>query len=335
MKKLTLLVLLAPLALFAQPKEKPTVEQLFSVQTVKVQKVRTAHSKENYGFVKADEARIYDISPRFGGFVEKLYADKIYKYVKKGEPLVTLYSPEVYKAKEDYLNSYRYTKVRDNKGMLRSAKLKLELLGVDEKEITALLKNKKVSSNTTIYAPVSGYIFTKNIVDGAAFSAKNKLFEIVNLDEVWVETKIFEDDVNWIKKADDFRVSFKTTNKVYTTHNKLLYPNLDPKEATLTMRLRLSNADNTLFPGMYATVVSKDTPHEYLTLPQSAVILKDGKQYVFMVGEYEGEYEPVEVSVKPLNNQTYIVLGGLNAGDEVVNNSLFLMDSDAQINGLY
>ena len=335
MKKLTLLACMLPLALFAQPKEKPTVEQLFSVQTVKVQKLNTAHTKKNYGFVTADEARIYDISPRFGGFVEKLYADKIYKYVKKGEPLVTLYSPEVYKAKEDYLNSYRYTKVRDNKGMLRSAKLKLELLGVDEREIAAVLKNKKVSSNTTIYAPVSGYIFTKNIVDGAAFKAKNKLFEIVNLDEVWVETKIFEDDVKWIKKADDFQVSFKTTDKRYTTHNKLLYPNLDPKEATLTMRLRLSNADHTLFPGMYATVVSKDKAREYLTLPQSAVILKDGKYYAFMVGEYEGEYEPIEISVKPLNNQTYIVLDGLSAGDEVVNNALFMMDSDAQINGLY
>jgi Cu(I)/Ag(I) efflux system membrane fusion protein len=335
MKKLTLLAFMVPFALFAQPKEKPTVEQLFSVQTVKVKDVKTAHSKENYGFVKADEARIVDVAPRFGGFVEKLYADKIYKYVKKGEPLVTLYSPEVYKAKEDYLNSYRYTKVRDNKGMLRSAKLKLELLGVDEREIQAVLKNKKVSPNTTIYAPTTGYIFTKNIVNGAAFSAKSKLFEIVNLDEVWVETKIFEDDVTWIKKANDFQVRFKTTPKVYTTHNKLLYPNLDPKEATLTMRLRLSNADHTLFPGMYATVVSKDKAQEYLTLPQSAVILKDGKYYAFMVGEYEGEYEPIEISVKPLDNQTYIVLDGLSAGDEVVNNALFMMDSDAQINGLY
>jgi len=333
MKKLLLLPFILATLLLA--KEKPTVEQLFSVQTVKVKKETTSHAKKNYGFVVADQARIYDISPRFGGFVEKLYADKIYMYVKKGEPLVTLYSPEVYKAKEDYLNSYRYTKVRDNKGMLKSAKRKLELLGVDEKEIRAVLKDKKISPNTTIYAPTSGYIFAKNIVDGAAFNAKNRLFEIVNLDEVWVETKIFEDDVKWIKNADDFKVSFKTTPKLYTTHKKVLYPNLSPKEATLTMRLRLENKDHTLFPGMYADVISKDKAKTYLTLPQSAVIRKNGKYYAFMVGEYEGEYEPVEVSVKPLNNQTYIILGGLNAGDEVVNNSLFMMDSDAQINGLY
>ncbi|MEN4053625.1 MULTISPECIES: efflux RND transporter periplasmic adaptor subunit [Sulfurimonas] len=334
MKKSTLfLALLLPLAIFA--KEKPTVQQLFSVQTVKVKKVNTSHSKKNYGYVVADEARIYDVSPRFGGFVEKLYADKIYKYVKKGEPLVTLYSPEVYKAKEDYLNSYNYAKIRNNKGMLKSAKRKLELLGVDAREIAAVLKEKNVSPNTTIYAPTSGYIFTKNIVNGAAFNAKNRLFEIVNLDEIWVETKIFEDDVNWIKNANTFEVSFKTTPKIYKTSNKLLYPNLDPKEATLTMRLRLKNPDHRLFPGMYADVLSRDKARTYLTLPQSAVIRKDGRYYAFMIGEFEGEYEPVEVSVKPLNNQTYIILDGLSAGDEVVNNALFMMDSDAQINGLY
>jgi len=322
-----------PLALFAQ--ERPTVEQLFSVKTVKVKEELLSHTKKNYGYVVADEARIYDVTPRFGGFVEKLYANKIYTYVKKGEPLVTLYSPEVYKAKEDYLNSYTYTKVRNNKGMLKSAKLKLELLGLSQKEIDTVLKEKRVSRYTTIYAPVSGYIFVKNILQGSAFNAKKKLFEIVNLDEVWVETKIFEDDVAWIKNADDFTLNFKTTPKIYKTKSKLLYPNLDPKEATLTMRLRLKNEDNTLFPGMYANIISKDKAQRYLTLPQSAVIHKDGKYYVFMVGEYEGEYEPIEVNVKQFDNQTYIILNGLSANDEVVNNALFMMDSDAQINGLY
>ena len=332
MKNLKFMLLLLPLLVLAK---EASVEQLFSVQTVKVQKVRTSHSKKNYGFVKANEAKVYEVSPRFGGFVEKLYADKIYKYVKKVEPLALVYSPEVYKAKEDYVNSYNYTRSRPNKGMLKSAKLKLALLEVAPNEISELVKEHKVSPNTTIYAPHSGYLFVKNVNEGSAFNAKKNLFEIVNLDDVWVEVQIFEDDVKWLKHANDFRVSFKTTDKVYTTHSKFLYPNLSPKEATLTMRLTLRNQDHTLFPGMYANVISKDKPQEYLTLPQSAVILKDGKYYVFVVGEFEGEYEPMQVDVKPLNNETYIITGGLNAGDEVVNNALFMMDSDAQINGLY
>ena len=328
----TLPLLLLSITLFAK---EATVEQLFSVQTVKVKEESVSHAKKNYGFVKADEARVHHIAPRFGGFVEKIYADKIYTYVKKGDALVTVYSPEVYKAKEDYLNSYNYTKTRKNKGMLKSAKLKLSLLGVSNKEINRLIKNKKVSQNTTIYAPVSGYIFKKNISDGSAFNAKTQLYEIVNLDEVWVEAKVFEQDIVWLKNAKNFDISFKSTPKHYKATSTLLYPKLDEKEATLTLRLRVKNPRLTLFPGMYANVLSRDKKQTYLTLPSDAVLRKDGKNYVFVVGEFEGEYDPLEVSVKPLNAHTYIITDGLIAGDEVVSNALFMMDSDAQINGLY
>ncbi len=329
---ISLILLLLSLTLVAK---EATVQQLFSVQTVKVKEESVSHVKKNYGFVKADEARVHHIALRFGGFVEKIYADKIYTYVKKGDALVTVYSPEVYKAKEDYLSSYNYTKTRSNKGMLESAKLRLSLLGVNQKEIDTLIKDKKVSQNTTIYAPASGYVFKKNISDGSAFNAKALLYEIVNLDEVWVETKIFEQDVTWLKNATDFDISFKSTPKHYKAISNLIYPMLDKKETTLTLRLRVKNPHLTLFPGMYATVLSTDKAQTYLTLPSDAIMRKDGKTYVFVVGEYEGEYAPLQVSAKPLNPHTYIIMDGLNAGDEVVNNALFMMDSDAQINGLY
>ena len=330
--KIFILLLTMTLTLLAK---EATVEQLFSVQTVKVKQIMTHHIKKSYGYVKADDAKVFDISPRFGGYVIKLYANKIYKYVKKGEALVTLYSPEVYKAKEDYLNSYRYTKGKKNKGMLKSAKLKLQLLGVSKGEIAQVLQKKRVSQNTTIYAPTNGYLFAKNITNGSAFNAKNKLFEIVNIDTVWVEAKVFEKDVSWLKNATSFDISVKSTPKTYKATARLLYPSVDPKEATLTLRLRLNNKSRTLFPGMYANILAQDKQKSYLSVPQTAVIRKAGKYYAFIVGEFEGEYEPVEVSVTPLNNEIYIVNSGLSAGEEVVNNALFMMDSDAQINGLF
>ncbi|HIP21225.1 MAG TPA: efflux RND transporter periplasmic adaptor subunit, partial [Sulfurimonas sp.] len=251
-------LLLLSLLSFPLMAKEATVTQLFSVQTVTVQKESTNHSRKNFGFVKVDDARVHHIAPRFGGFVEKIYADKIYKYVKKGDPLVTVYSPEVYKAKEDYLNSYNYTKNKKQKGMLKSAKLKLELLGVAKKEIDELVRTKKVSFNTTIYAHINGYIFKKSISHGSAFNAKAQLYEIVNLDEVWVEAKVYEDDLAWLREAADFSVNFKSTDRVYHATSTLLYPNLDPKVATLTLRLRLQNKGLKLFPGMYASVISKD-----------------------------------------------------------------------------
>jgi Cu(I)/Ag(I) efflux system membrane fusion protein len=182
------MLMLLPLSLVAS---EATVEQLFNVQTVKVNKKNVGISKKNYGYAKADESRIYSVTPRFGGYVEVLYADKIYKKVKKGDALASVYSPEVFKAKEEYLNAYRYTQQREKRTMVESAKLKLILLGVSDVEIKAITTKNKTSVNTTIYAPRDGYIFMKNIDKGSAFNAKTELFKLVNLDEIWIETKLF------------------------------------------------------------------------------------------------------------------------------------------------
>ena len=312
-----------------------TVEQLFSVQTVKVKNETINQRIKNYGFVTMDQARMYDITPRFGGYVVNLFADKIYKKVKKGEALARVYSPEVFKAKDEYLNAYNYSKKRQNRGMVDSAKLKLELLGIDKKEIEAVISKGKTSSNTTIYAPISGYVFVKSLQNGSAFNAKELLFQIVNLDEVWVETKLFEEERARLSMTKNYELHFKGLDTTYRTGNALLYPKLDPKVATLTLRLRIKNPEHQLFPGMYANVISLKDEIVQLVLPTTAVIRKNGKYYVFIVGEFEGEYEPLEVSVKVLDADTYAIVEGLEEGDEVVNNALFMMDSDAQINGLY
>ena len=320
-----------PLLLMAK---EANVEQLFSVQTVKVKSETAMQSKKNYGYVKADDARVHSVVPRFSGYVQKIYADTMYKYVKKGEALITVYSPDVYKAKEDYLNSYNYTLDKKNRGMLNSAKLKLELLEVHPAEIEAIVKKQKVSQETTIYAPISGYVFKKNISQGSAFGAKSELFEIVNLDELWVEMKVFQEQLPWLKKVKSFEVSATGIQGSFEATSSLLYPKVDKKEATLTLRLSLQNRGAKLFPGMYVTILSKSANETQLTLPQSAVIRKTGKLYVFLTTEFKGEYEPKEI-VARVEGEKYIIESGLEEGDEVANNAMFMMDSDAQINGLY
>ena len=201
-----------PLALLAN---EATVEQLFNVQTVGVKEEKVSKESKNFGFVKVDQSRSFDVSPRFGGYVVTLHADKIYKKVKKGEALATVYSPEVFKAKDEYLNTYRYTQKRANKGMLQSAKLKLELLGVSASEIKGILSTGRTSTNTTIYSPIDGYVFMKNISMGSAFNAKSKLFTIVNLDEVWVEAKLFEEERLSEEKTQSYEISFKGLKEMY------------------------------------------------------------------------------------------------------------------------
>ncbi|EDZ63340.1 secretion protein, HlyD family [Sulfurimonas gotlandica GD1] len=329
-----LLLILFMLLSFADAKEK-TVQQVFNVQTTKVKLISDAKSIKSFGFVKVDESRVYDVSPRFSGFVEVLYADKTYKKVSKGEELVKVYSPEVLKAKDDYLNTMNYTKDRPNKTMLESARTKLSLLNIPDAEINQIIKSKKTTSFTTINSPSDGYIFKKALNNNSAFNAKNVLFQVVNLDKVWVEIKIHQNQFEALQNIKDYTLSTPSLKQTFKATRENLYPELDPKEESFTLRLSLDNKNNLLKPGMYITAIMSTDATSYLTLPATAVMRKNGKFYVFVVGEYEGEYAPLEVDVEVLNTDTYIIKSELNEGDEVVNNALFMMDSDAQVNGLY
>lgn len=324
MKSLFVIITLA--LTLVQAKE-ASVTQLFNVTTVKVEQSTQAKSIKSYGFVKIDDSLVYDVSPRFSGFVETLYADKIYTKVKKGEALAKVYSPEVLKAKDEYINSLRYSK---NKTMAESARTKLKLLNIPDAEIKS--KNKNF---TTIISPANGYVFKKNINNNAAFDAKKVLFEIVNLDNVWVEVNIHQHQLKSLKKVDTFTLTTPSSDKKYLASSSGIYPRLDATQESFTLRLEVKNKDAELKPGMYMSVLMSQAQVPYLTLPTTAVIRKNGVFYVFVVGEYEGEYEPLEVEVEVLNPDTYIIKSGLVAGDTVVNNALFMMDSDAQVNGLY
>lgn len=327
-----IILIFIPIFLFAKG---AIFKQLFSVQSVAVKKVMTSHIKKSYGYVTVDEKNIYDIAPRFSGYVEMLYANSTYKYVKKGEALAKVYSPQVYKAKEEFLSSIRYLKNNHKNGILSSAKEKLILLGVSNKEIEEIYKTAKVKKLTTVYSPIDGYIFKKSINQGSFFAKGKLLFEIVNLNNVWVEAKIFEQDLKWLKNTDSFDIKNKALPQIFKGKNPFLYPKSSPKEATYTLRLDVQNDSHKLIPGMYVSVIMKDKPQTYLTLPSTAVIRKGGKYYVFLVTEFKGEYEPKEVKVEVLNSHTYIIKDGLKEGERVVNNAMFMQDSDAQINALY
>jgi len=331
MKRL-MMVLLSCLPLAAS---EATVKQLFSVQTVKVQEQKRALGLKNYGYVVADDARVYDVVPRFGGYITTLYADRTYQKMAKGERLAKVYSPEVLQSKEEYINAIDYDRRRSNPRMVASAREKLQLLGVSDAEIKALEKRGKASEYNYIYAPSGGYLFTKSVNNRSAFNTKQKLFTIVDLDKVWVEVKIYQKELSRYSGLNDFRVKAVGVETTFSATKRQLYPSIDLKEATATLRLEADNRSGKLLPGMYVTVTASGSAESYLTLPVTAVIRKNGSYYVFGVSEFEGEYEPLQVDVEVLDSDTYIIKSGLNRGDEVVNNALFMMDSDAQINGLY
>ncbi len=335
--KTTLILLLLPVFIQAeiQKAHTPTVEQLFNVKTIKVKTMSTAKKQINYGYIVPEDSRKIDIHAWFSGYVTKLFADTLYKKVVKGDPLARVYSPEVYKAKQDYLHSLDFNEKRASPQMLQSAQTKLRLLGVSDEEITRIKTERNVDEFTTIYAPQSGWIFEKNINQGASFDTQKKLFQIVNLEKVWMEVKLYQDEIEKLSTLKHFTVKAKGIHKTYTAKKSLLYPSLDPKEATATLRLTLDNNEGLLKPGMYAKMNASADAKSRLIIPRTAAIRKNGIWYAFLATEFKGEYEPIVIQIKPLDTEYYEVLKGLKEGDNLVNNALFMMDSDAQINGVY
>ena len=312
-----------------------TVKQLFNVTVTTVDEHSTAKEQVNYGYIVAEDSAKVDVLPWYSGFVKKLYADTLYTKVQKGDALAKVYSPEVYKAKQDYLNSINYNKKSSMPAMLKSAKVKLQLLGVDEKEIKCIETDQYADYYTTIHAPISGWIFEKNINEGASFNAKKRLFEIVNLEKVWMEVELFQKELFVLNTLSHFTVKVKGLAKTFDAKKTLLYPMLDPKEATATLRLSVDNKDELLKPGMYAKVHAMAKMHPRLVIPRTAAMRKNGTWYAFLATDFKGEYEPLEIKVQPLDNTSFEVLSGLHKGDTIVNNALFMMDSDAQINSIY
>jgi Cu(I)/Ag(I) efflux system membrane fusion protein len=315
--------------------KRPTIEQLFNVQTVQVKEMTTSQKQVNFGYIVAQDSRKVDVFAWYSGFVDTLYADSMYKKVEKGELLAKVYSPEVYQAKQDYLNSINYNMDHAAPGMLESAMTKVSLLGVSKKEIAEIKKERKVDEFTMVYAPISGWIFEKNINQGSSFNSKKKLFQIINLDKVWAEVKLFQNELKKLDTLQNFKVMPKSTDKVYEAERSILYPMLDPKEATATLRLILDNEDGILKPGMYVKVHASSADKSRLVIPRTAAIRKNGIWYAFLATEFKGEYEPIIIDVKPLDNKHFEVVQGLNTADILVNNALFMMDSDAQINSIY
>ena len=314
---------------------KPTITQLFNVRTIQVKKISSAKEQVNYGYIVAQDKLTIDVTARYSGYVELLFADTLYKRVTKGDVLAKVYSPEVYRAKQDYLNSINYNETRPAPAMLQSSKTNLLLLGVSLQEINRIHSQRKADEFTTIYAPLSGWIFEKTINQGSAFNSNKKLFQIINLKHVWVEVRLFQDQLKTLDLLNHFTVRTKGVDTIFQARKDLLYPMVEPKEATATLRLSLENPGEHFKPGMYVKIHASTEEKSRLVIPRTAVIRKNGIWYAFLATQFKGEYEPVEIEIKPLDQKQYEVIKGLHADDILVNNALFMMDSDAQINSIY
>jgi len=294
-----------------------------------------------YGNVQVDERRQAYVQTRFAGWIRKVYADASGNFIGKGQPLFTVYSPDLVSTEHEYLlakknsESLRQSKVSEvasgAASLLSAAKERLLQWEVSPTEIEKLDQGGKAISDLTISSPVSGYITQKNALPNMYVQPETMLYTITDLSDVWVLAQVFQSDAGKIKPGDPAEVTVDAyPGRVFNGRVDYILPQLDMNTRTLPVRLVIANPGLKLRPGMYVNVRAKLPMGRQLVVPASAAFHSGTKNLLF-VYKGEGSIEPREVELGPQIGDELVVTKGIKAQEQIVTSANFLIDSEAQL----
>ena len=308
----------------------PRLAQNLGVRLVAVQHRQMGHAIHTVGTVAVDENRVYSVTPRFSGWVTRLHVRAVGDPVQRGQVLAEIYSPELYSAQQEYLIARRQGGTTEAPALLAAAKARLRLLGMPENQIAALARRGAAERDVPLMAPASGVVETLNVRQGGYVSPQTNLYEIANLDRIWVNVALYSYQLPWVHIGDTVRLHLPAyPGKSWEGRLNFLYPTLDPKNRTVTARLSFPNPGGILRPGTYATATILASAGETLAVPSSAVLRTAQGDYV-MLGESNGHFLPVEVALGAESDGWVAIDKGLKAGDRVVESAQFLLYSESQ-----
>lgn len=294
-----------------------------------------------YGNVEVDERRQAYVQTRFAGWIRKVYADATGNFIRKGQPLFTIYSPDLVTTEKEYLLAKKNSDTLQQSSvngvasgassLFNAAKERLLQWEVSSVEIDKLDQTGKTITDLTINSPVSGYITQKNALPNMYVQPETMLYTIADLSDVWVVAQVFQSDATKIKPGDPAAITLDAyPGRVFSGHVDYLLPQLDMNTRTLPIRLVFPNPGLKLRPGMYVNVGVKRPMGRQLVIPASAAFHSGTKNLIFVYGG-EGSIEPREVELGPRVGDQLVVAKGLKAGEEIVTSANFLIDSEAQL----
>lgn len=293
------------------------------------------------GTVAIDETRLSYVQTRISGHIEKVFADATYQYVRKGQRLFTIHSPELVVAEREYLLAKQNAKNLSQStipgvaagvaSLLDSSKERLEQWNVPQGEIARLESTGQAVDALEIDSPVSGYITERNALPNLMVQPDTRLYTIADLSTVWVLAQIFQNDLERIKIGAPTSLSLDSyPGRAFRGKVDFIYPDVDMTTRTARVRLVFSNPHLTLTPGMYVNVVLQVPLGNQLVVPASGVLQSGTRQIVF-VDRGAGYLEPRDVQLGPQAGDEYIILKGLKAGERIVTSANFLIDSESQL----
>jgi RND family efflux transporter MFP subunit len=294
-----------------------------------------------YGNVQVDERRQAYVQTRFAGWIRKVYADATGNFIGKGQPLFTIYSPDLVSTEHEYLlakknsESLQQSKVSGvasgAASLLSAAKERLLQWEVSPAEIEKLDQSGKAITDLTVNSPVSGYITQKNALPNMYVQPETMLYTIADLSDVWVFAQVFQSDAGRIKPGDPAEVTVDAyPGRVFNGRVDYILPQLDMNTRTLPVRLVFANPGLKLRPGMYVNVRAKLPMGRQLVVPASAAFHSGTKNLLFVYSG-EGSIEPREVELGPQVGDELVVTKGIKAQEQIVTSANFLVDSEAQL----
>ncbi len=293
------------------------------------------------GSVDIDEQRLSTVQTRFAGWIQSTYANAQYQYVRRGQTLLTVYSPELVSSQQEYLlarknqSSFDHDShgmaARESGWLLSAAEERLRQFAVPASTLDALQKTGQVQRNVPVLAPVSGYITERLALPNAYVQPDTKLYTIADLSSVWVYANVFQSDVGRLKPGSSATVTVDAyPGRTFRGRIDQILPQVDMATRTVRVRLVFSNPGVALKPGMYVNVALSVPLGRQLVVPASAV-LQSGTRAIAFLDHGEGNLEPRVVQTGPAFDDSIVILSGLQPGDRVVSSANFLVDSEAQL----
>jgi Cu(I)/Ag(I) efflux system membrane fusion protein len=317
----------------------PERQQLIGLKVTDVTKGPIAGSFRTNGRVVVDETRVHHLNVKVSGFVEHVHADFVGHEVRAGEPLFSIYSPELLAAQEEYLLALRTREqlgqggalVGDGDALVQAARRKLELWDVPAAELDRLDRTRQASRTLTVRSPASGVVVKKDVVPGMKVAAGDMPYEIVDLSAVWVLADVYEAELRRVKVGTKASLTL-TAFPGETIHGRVAFidPFLEPKTRTAKVRLAFPNTRRDIKPEMFGEVVLHGPEREAVRVPADAVI-DSGTSRVVFVALGGGKFQPRAVRLGASDGELVEVLDGLAEGERVVTRANFLVDSESRL----
>ena len=315
--------------------------QSIGVKTGLVEAKPVEDEVRTVGNVEVDETRLAYVQVRFSGWIQKVFADSTYQYVRKGQPLFTIYSPDLVTTEQEYLLAKQNRSelaqssvpgvASGAASLLDAAAERLDQWEVPEREITQLESTRKVRRELAIDSPVSGYITERNALPNMYVQPETKLYTVADLSTVWVYAEVFQTDIGRIKLGDSAIVTTDAyPGQTFNGRVSFISPQVDMTTRTQRVRLVFLNPGMKLTLGMYMNVRLRIPMGRQLTIPASGVLQSGTRQMAF-VDHGDGYLEPREIEVGPRVGDDFIVQKGLKPGERIVTSANFLVDSESQL----